>query len=211
MIGTDRGTSMDTHPLQKHDRFHIRQKQKLMVIRYHVYADDGQGQPGELVAFIEEKRLTFKENATFYTDESKETVLSRFRSRKVEELSSAYVVLGEDDEELGSFGKKFGKSFYRSTWVLDQDGRERLTVSERSQKMAWFRRIWKLVPWPGDVEVPFFWKYHFDFTRGEDEVVGALEKTARLSDNYLLRLDDDQVDRRVALALAVGLDALQYN
>jgi uncharacterized protein YxjI len=204
---------MDIHQLQKHDRFHIRQKQKLMVIRYHVYADDGQGQPGDLVAFVEEKRLTFKEHATFYTDESKETVLAKFRSHKVEELSSAYQVLSaEDDEEvLGLFGKKFGKSFYRSTWVLDQDGRDSLTVSERSQGMAAFRRIWKLVPWPGDVEVPFFWKYHFDLTRGEDQVVGALEKTARLSDNYLLRLDDEEIDRRLALGLAIGLDALQYN
>ncbi|WP_410628170.1 hypothetical protein [Amycolatopsis sp. cmx-8-4] len=204
---------MEIHQLQKHDRFHIRQKQKLMVIRYHVYADDGQGQPGDLVAFIEEKRLTFKEHATFYTDESKETVLAKFRSHKVEELSSAYQVLGADGDEevIGLFGKKFGKSFYRSTWVLDQDGRDRLTVSERSQGMAAFRRIWKLVPWPGDVEVPFFWKYHFDFTRGEDRVVGAVEKTARLSDNYLLRLEDDEIDRRLALGLAIGLDALQYN
>ncbi|GAA4542303.1 LURP-one-related/scramblase family protein [Amycolatopsis samaneae] len=206
---------MEIHQFQKQDRFHIRQKQKLTITRYHVYADDGQGQPGDLVAFIEEKRVTFKENATFYTDESKETVLARFRAHKTEELSSSYQVLGEDEEEvLGLFGKKFGKSFYRSTWVLEQEGRDRLTVSERSKGMAAFRRIWKLVPWPGDVEVPFFWKYHFDFTRGEEterQVVGALEKTARLSDHYLLRLEDDQLDRRLALALAVGLDALQYN
>ena len=94
--------------------------------------------------------------------------------------------------------------------MLNQTGIGPVVVSERSRAMAVFRRAWMWAPWPGDVEVPFLWKYHLDLT-GDGQHRGALEKAARLSDEYVLSLADDVVDRRLALGLAIGLDALQYN
>lgn len=104
------------------------------------------------------------------------------------------------------FGKKFGKSLLRSTWQLEQPGVPPVAISERSMAIALFRRVWDFLPWIGDV--PFPWKYHFDFER-DGTTVGSFEKKTRFRDNYLVRIDDGALDRRLVLAQAVALDALQ--
>ncbi len=195
---------MGLHPQQS--QFHVHQKVTMMVNRYQVYADNGQGEPGELVAFVEQKRMTFKEQVTLFTDESKQYVLASFKARKVIDLASAYDVITPEGQPIGVFGKKFGKSLFRSTWQLDQPGTETVTISERSMAMALFRRIWDFIPWIGDL--PFPWKYHFDWVRGEAPV-GLVEKKTRFRDHYVVKVDDPALDRRLVLAQAVALDALQ--
>lgn len=192
--------------LQAQQRFHVHQRITMMVNRYEVFADDGQGQPGQLVAFVEQKRMAFKEHVTLYTDESKQAVLGAFKARKVIDLASAYDVTDTQGRSLGYFGKKFGKSLLRSTWQLDQSGAEPVNISERSMAMALFRRIWDFLPWVGDL--PFPWMYHFDFVRG-GETVAVFEKKTRFRDHYLLDIDDPALDRRLLLAQAIALDALQ--
>ena len=71
--------------------------------------------------------------------------------------------------------------------------------------MAMFRRIWDFIPWIGDL--PFPWKYHFDFVRNTE--VAHCEKKTRFRDHYIVRIEDPGVDRRLVLAQAVALDALQ--
>ncbi len=72
--------------------------------------------------------------------------------------------------------------------------------------VALFRRVWDFLPWVGDV--PFPWKYHFDFAR-DGQLVGSFEKKTRFRDHYLVRVTDPALDRRLVLAQAVALDALQ--
>ncbi|GHJ41621.1 hypothetical protein Sm713_72300 [Streptomyces sp. TS71-3] len=108
---------------------------------------------------------------------------------------------------MGVFSKKFGKSLLRSTWQLDQPGLPAVTVQERSAALAVFRRVWGLLPWVGDL--PFIWKYHFDFVDADGRNVGSFEKTTRFRDHYHVRIGDDRLDRRLVLAQAVALDALQ--
>jgi uncharacterized protein YxjI len=196
--------SQNLHPQMT--RFHMHQKITMMVNRYEIFADDGRGEPGPLVAFVEQKRMTFKEQVTLYTDSSKQFVLAAFKARKVIDLASAYDVTTVDGQSIGVFGKKFGKSLLRSTWQLDQPGQGTVMISERSMAMALFRRIWDFIPWVGDL--PFPWKYHFDFTR-DGAPVGLVEKKTRFRDHYLVRIDDPNLDRRLVLAQAVALDALQ--
>jgi hypothetical protein len=53
--------------------------------------------------------------------------------------------------------------------------------------------------------------YHFDYFMG-DRRIGGLERILGLRDRYRLDVSGDAdrvVDRRVVLALAVGMDALQ--
>jgi uncharacterized protein YxjI len=197
---------VDVEGFQAQQQFHVHQKVTMMVNRYHVFVDDGQGEPGPLVAFVEQKRMTFKEQVTLYTDESKRVVLAAFKARKVIDLASAYDVTTAEGHNIGVFGKKFRKSLLRSTWQLDQPGQEPVAISERSMAMALFRRVWDFIPWVGDL--PFPWKYHFDFLRGTTPV-GMMEKKTRLRDHYLLRIDDPALDRRLVLAQAIALDALQ--
>jgi uncharacterized protein YxjI len=187
-------------------RFHVHQKITMMVNRYEVFADDGNGEPGQRIAFVEQKRMTFKEQVTLYTDESKQGVLAAFKARKVIDLASAYDVTAPDGAPIGVFGKKFGKSLLRSTWQLDQPGQPSVTISERSMVMALFRRIWDFLPWIGDL--PFPWKYHFDFVR-DGVTVGSMDKKTRFRDHYVVHVDDPALDQRLVLAQAVALDALQ--
>ncbi|OXM74305.1 hypothetical protein CF166_05735 [Amycolatopsis sp. KNN50.9b] len=178
----------------------------MMVNRYEVFADDGNGGPGPLVAFVEQKRMTFREQVTLYADESKQYVLAAFRARKVIDLASAYDVTTGEGQSIGVFGKQFGKSLLRSTWRLEQPGLPPVEISERSMGLALFRRIWDFLPWVGDI--PFPWKYHFDFVR-DGQAVGSFEKKTRFRDHYLVRIADPSLDRRLVLAQAVALDALQ--
>ncbi len=177
-----------------------------MVNRYEIFADDGRGEPGPLVAFVEQKRMAFKEQVTLYRDQNKGLVLAGFKARKVIDLAGAYDVTAHDGRPIGVFGKVFGKSLLRSTWRLDQPDHPPITVSERSMAMALFRRIWDFLPWIGDL--PFPWKYHFDFTI-DSTVVAWFEKKTRFRDHYVVVIEDDTLDRRLVLAQAVALDALQ--
>ncbi|MFJ5265180.1 hypothetical protein ACIQAC_32420 [Streptomyces sp. NPDC088387] len=197
---------MDVGGIQAQRQFHIHQKVTMMVNRYEVFADTGSGEPGQTVAFVEQKRMKFKEEVTLYTDDSRKSVFAAFKARKIVDLASAYDVTG-DGQSIGVFGKKFGKSLLRSTWKVDQPGLPALTVQERNFALALFRRVWEVLPWIGDL--PFIWKYHFDFVDPDGRNVGSFDKKTRFRDHYVLRIEDDRYDRRLLLAHAVALDALQ--
>jgi uncharacterized protein YxjI len=197
--------AMDLVTLQSQSRFHLHQKLTMMVNRYQVFAD-AQGSPGELVAFVEQKRMAFREKVTIFTDETKSAVLANFTARKVLDVSGAYDVQDGAGQPLGIFRKLFKQSLLRSTWSLEQPGLEPIAISERSLAIAIFRRIWSLLPYASDV--PFFLKYHFDWTSA-GRAVGSFTKVTRLRDHYVIELDEPTLDRRLAIAQAVALDALQ--
>ena len=80
---------------------------------------------------------------------------------------------------------------------------------ESSTAIGILRRAIDVVPYVGEfIPIP----YNFEIVV-EGEVVGRLNrKFARLRDQYILDLSGDperRIDRRVSVALAVGLDALQ--
>ncbi|MGX8909304.1 hypothetical protein ACR820_29440 [Streptomyces netropsis] len=59
---------------------------------------------------------------------------------------------------------------------------------------------------PIPVPVPFM--YHFDFAR-EGRPVMSVERKVGFKDRYAVRIQDADLDRRLALSMAVALDALQ--
>jgi uncharacterized protein YxjI len=196
---------MDPATTQAQTRFHLHQKLTMMVNRYQVFAD-ANGSPGELVAFVEQKRMTFREQVTIYTDTTKSAVLARFAARKVLDIASAYDVLDDAGAPIGVFRKQFKQSLLRSTWVLEQPGLDPITIAERSLAVALFRRLWGLLPYASDI--PFFLRFHFDWTMGGRRV-GSFTKVTRLRDHYVIELDEPALDRRLAIAQSVALDALQ--
>jgi len=196
---------MDQATMQAQSRFHLHQKVTLMVNRYQVFAD-ADGSPGELVAFVEQKRMTLREQVTIFTDATKSAVLARFAARKVLDVSGAYDVLDGDGAPVGVFRKQFKQSLLRSTWVLEQPGLEPITVTERSMFVAIFRRLWGFLPYAN--EIPFFLRFHFDWTSA-GRPVGSFTKVTRLRDHYVIELDEPALDRRLAIAQSVALDALQ--
>jgi uncharacterized protein YxjI len=82
------------------------------------------------------------------------------------------------------------------------------TARERSQVLAIVRRLIDFVPDVGGlIPIP----YNFDILAGE-QVLGKMDRKFQLRDRYVLDLSGDpdkKLDRRLAIALAIGLDTLQ--
>ena len=112
----------------------------------------------------------------------------------------------------------FGKSLLRSTWrLLDPAGNVIGWAQERSFGVALFRRLVGFIPYVGDLADWLPIRYHFDYHLGSDESgdgprIGGLERLISFRDRYVLDLSGDEqraLDRRLCVALAVGMDALQ--
>ena len=190
---------MDFGTFQAQRRLLVRQKLTMMVNRYVVHAPAPDGSEGPVVAFAEQKRLAFKEQVTLFTDESRQFVLAGFKARKVIDLGSGYDVTGGAGEPIGYFKKDFGASLLRSTWHLQQPGLPTITGQERNTAVAILRRFVEQLSW-----LP----YHFDFGVGA-QIAFSVERRRTLRDMYIVDIHDPRIDRRLVVAMAVALDALQ--
>ena len=199
-------SSLDEERLQTQQRLLIRQRLRLMVNQYEVHAEAPGGGEGELLAFAQQKRLAFKEQVTLYADDSKTRPLLGFKARKRIDLASAYDVTDPDGREIGVFRKDFKKSLLSSTWHLEQPGLGVTTGSERNKAVAMLRRVWQFIPYVESL--PFAWPYHFDFHAG-DELAFTVDKKFGFRDRYVVEIKDPRLDRRLVIAQAVALDALQ--
>lgn len=190
---------MELAALQAQHRLVVRQKITMMVNRYVVHVEEADGSEGEMVAFAEQKRLAVKEQVTFYTDESRERVLAGFKARKVIDFASGYDVVDETGRPIGYFRKDFAASLLRSTWHLQQPGLPTLTGRERRLLVALLRRFTDSLAW-----LP----YHFDFGVGA-HFAFSVERRWGVRDRYRVTIHDPRLDRRLVIAMAVALDALQ--
>lgn len=194
---------MDPHAL---NTLHMHQKITMMVNRYEIFADDGNGAPGELIGFAQQKRAKLKEQVTIYADSTQQRILAAFQARKVIDLGSGYQITDGAGSPIGSFRKDFGKSILNSTWHLDQPGLPTATGRERSKPVAIVRRLWDFIPYIGDI--PFPMRYHFDFV-GDNGESFSINKKTWIRDHYRIDIADRALDRRVVMAQAIALDALQ--
>ncbi|MGW6393477.1 hypothetical protein ACWFR1_23935 [Streptomyces sp. NPDC055103] len=192
---------------QSQHRFLVRQKVTLMANRYLVHTMGPDGEEAELVAFAHQKRMALKEHVTFYTDESRRQVLFTFRARQVIDLGATYDVHGASGTRLGGFRKDFGASLLRGTWHLNRDGETRETTGqERNRTVGVLRWAWEFLPFTE--LLPFVVPYHFDFSEAGRPVM-SVEKRFGVRDRYVVDIADAELDRRLAIAQAVTLDALQ--
>ncbi len=196
-----------------HDRFLLVQRFRPMINQYEVStlgADEKSA--GEPVCFVEQKRMKLKEDLRAFTDDSKTSELFRIKAQQVWDPRARYDVTDASGQPVGQLAKVFGKSLLRSTWRLyDASGTEIGWARERSLFVALFRRLIGLVPFIGEFLELLPIPYHFDYFVG-DERIGGLERILGLRDRYRLDVSGDRertMDRRLVLALAVGLDALQ--
>jgi hypothetical protein len=188
-------------------RFHVRQKITPVVNRYLIRAAGPDGSEGEVLAFAEQKRFKLKEEVTFWADESRGRVLFSFKARQRLDVHAEHDVLDEQGLRLGSFRKDFTASLLRSTWHLSTPGLEAVG-RERRLSVALLRRFWDVIPYLGEIWVPFV--YHFDFV---DTAAGTPVLTSRrvpsIRDRYAVEVPDPRLDFRIAASVAVALDALQ--
>lgn len=191
------------------DGFLVKQLFRPMVSLYEVFglAEDGRS-AGERVAFVRQKRMALREDLRAFTDESEREEVFRIKARSVVEIGGRYDVAAPDASPLGTLEKQFGRSLLRSTWrIVDPQGSELMTATERSLAIAIARRIKDLVPY-GEL-LPL--RYHFTFARS-GVLIGELRRVLGLRDQYVLEVTGDpdrEIDRRLVVALAIALDALQ--
>lgn len=195
-----------TDSLRGIESFAVKQKITLMVNRYEIRAMSPAGGEGPLLAVAQQKRMAFKEQVTFYTDESRRQPVFSFKARQRLDLGAVYDVLDASGQPIGWFKKDFGRSLLRSTWHLGAAGVE-ATGTERNQNVAIFRRLWELLPFLNDLPSPFV--FHFDFTDRSGHVVMSSQRRRSLRDRYEVTVPGGRLDGRVAAAMAVALDALQ--
>lgn len=169
----------------------------------------GETPAGPPIAYVRQKKMAIKENIRFFADEGETIEIFRIAARTMFDTGgSKYDVVAADGERIGLLHHLF-KSIIRTTWsVYGADEQEIAVARERSQVGAIVRRLIDFVPDVGGlIPIP----YNFDILIG-DEVVGKMDRKFKLRDQYVLDLSGDtekRLDRRLAIALAIGLDTLQ--
>ena len=177
--------------------FYVKQKFAMTTNRYELYAANPDGSFGQLMGLAEQKRMAFKEQVTFYSDESKQRAVFAFKARKAIDLGSGYDITDEAGQQIGFFKKDFGASLLRSTFHIEGAGFQG-TGQERSMAVALIRRF---------SDIPFL-PIHFDFVGTDGAPLLGVERQGSVRDKYTVHVPDQRVDFRVAAAVAVGLDAL---
>jgi len=177
--------------------FFLKQKFAMTTNRYELLAANPDGSFGQSLGVAQQKRMAFKEEVTFYADDSKARPVFSFKARKAIDLNAGYDIFDEAHQQIGFFRKDFGKSLLRSTFHIEGPGYAG-TGQERSQAVGLIRRF---------TDIPFL-PIHFDFVTAEGEALLGVERQGSVRDKYTVHVPDPRVDFRVAAAIAVGLDAL---
>jgi uncharacterized protein YxjI len=189
------------------DRFVIDQLIRPMANLYRISAGPTP------VAFVRQKKMAIKEDIRFYADESKAQEILRIKARQRFDPRARYDVTDPMETKVGEIQKVFGASLLRSTYALfDERGEETARAREKNLVVALFRRVVGFVPYVGGFADWLPIPYHFEFRRG-DEVLGTHSRQAfKFRDTYTIDMSGDPqrtIDRRMILAIAVGMDALQ--
>jgi uncharacterized protein YxjI len=205
----------------EHAVFLLRQRIKLVINQYEFFLPEADPVTspvvaeglGERICFVEQKRFKFKEDIRFYVDESKQQELLRIKARQRFDPRATYDVTDETETKIGEIQKVFGKSLLRSTYrINDASGVELATVTEKTMWVALFRRAVGFIPY---VETVADWlpiPYHFVFMRGEQIIGENTRHMWKIRDVYTIDMRGDPertLYRRLVLAIAVGMDALQ--
>ena len=191
------------------DRFLVEQLIRPLVNLYQVTPlAAGETPAGGPVAYVRQKRMSIKEDIRFYADENETQELFRLKARSVFDTGgSRYDVTTPEGQPIGVLHHQL-KSIIRSTWrISDPADQELATAHERSVPLAIARRVIDFVPYGEWIPIP----YNFDFLQN-GRVIGHMNRKLQLRDRYVLDVAGDherRLDRRLAIALAIGLDALQ--
>jgi len=177
--------------------FYVQQKFAMTTNRYALYAANPDGSFGALMGVAQQKRMAFKEQVTFYSDEAKTRPVFGFKARARLDLNSGYDITDETGQQIGFFRKDFGASLLRSTFHIEGPGYTG-TGQERSQLVAIVRRF---------TDIPFL-PIHFDYVDSSGAPLLGVERQASVRDKYTVHVPDPRVDFRVAAAVAVAMDAL---
>ena len=193
-----------------YDRFQVDQLVRPIANLYRVTPlATGETPAGPPIAFVRQKKLAIKEDIRFYGDEEENEELFRIKARSMLDMGGARYDVFAGEDKIGQLWHKFGESLIRTTWHVSGPMEEEVALArERSTAGAVARRLVDFVPYVGGyIPIP----YNFEILLDGD-VVGGMDRKFKVRDQYVLDLSGDRekkLDRRLAIALAVGLDTLQ--
>jgi uncharacterized protein YxjI len=169
----------------------------------------GETPTGPPVAYVRQKKLAIREDIRFYGDEQETEELFQIKARNILDLGGSRYDVYAGEKQIGALEHQFRASLLRSTWRVRDAGNQEVAVArERSLPLAIVRRVIDFVPDIGGfIPIP----YNFDLLI-DDKVIGTMNRKFQLRDRYVLDVSGDherRLDRRLAIALAIGLDTLQ--
>jgi uncharacterized protein YxjI len=200
--------------LEATDRILVQQVFKPIANEYRISVPTaGSTEEGTPVLFVKQKKLKVREDIRFRLDPDAADHVFMIKAKTAFEFRGRYAVTDAAENVIGSLEKSFGKSLLRSHWVvLDANGEELFNSQEDSIVIAMIRRFIVLVPYIGSVGflsqlVPF----NFTLDRGTTRIGSYQRVLGKLRDRYVLELTDEarDIDRRLLVAFAIALDALQ--
>ena len=197
--------------LESSNRFLIQQIFKPIANEYRIsIAPPGSTEEGRPLLYVKQKKLKIREDIRFRTSETDDSQhVFRIKARTVFEFRGRHDVLDAEDHPIGLLEKVFGLSLLRSHWrIKDPQGNELFEAHEASWPIAIIRRfadfgpeLFSLLTW-----IPFNFVLKHEGTQ-----VGTYKRVlGKLRDRYVLELEPGfGADRRLVIAFAIALDALQ--
>jgi hypothetical protein len=192
-------------------RFLIQQVFKPIANEYRISIPaQGSSDEGEPLLFVKQKKLTVREDIRFRADPDADAHLFMIKAKTVFEFRGRHDVLDADGSQIGLLEKDFARSLIRSHWrVRDAAGTELFESHEASWTIAIVRRVVGFLP---EYLAVFGWiPFNFVLMRNGTQVGSYKRVLGKFRDRYVLELDPslDDVDRRLVIAFAIGLDSLQ--
>jgi uncharacterized protein YxjI len=197
--------------LESADRVLVQQVLKPVANEYRIsIPEPGSTEEGTPLLFVKQKKLKIKEDIRFRLSPDSDDHAFMIKARSVFEFRGRHEVLDASGTVIGLLEKNFRRSLLRSHWHLrDSSGTELVEAHETSWTIALVRRVAAVLP---EWLAPIGW-VPFNFVlRREGREVGTYRRVlGKLRDRYVLELGPDLagIDRRVVVAFAVALDALQ--
>ena len=170
----------------------------------------GSTEEGRTLLYVKQKKLKIKEDIRFRLSPDDEAHVFMIKSKSVFEFRGRHEVLDAQDTPIGLLEKDFGRSLIRSHWrVRDAAGTELLEGHEASLPIALIRRLAGFLPY--GLSLLTWLPFNFVLLRDGEEIGHYRRVLGKLRDRYVLEPGPGLagVDRRLLVALSVGLDALQ--
>ena len=194
------------------DRFLIQQVFRPIANEYRLSVPaPGTTEEGMPLLYVKQKRMKIKEDIRFRLSPDDERHLFMIKAKTVFEFRGRHDVLDEHGAKIGVLEKAFRKSLLRSHWIVrDELGRQLFEAHEASWPIAIVRRFADLLP--GELLSLLTWlPFNFVLVRNGETQATYRRVLGKLRDRYVLELGPGlaDVDKRLVLAFAVALDALQ--
>ncbi len=186
------------------DRYLVDQLTRPVATLYRVTPLAAGASPaGPPVAYVSEAKPADGADIRFYADEQETEDLFQIKARNVLDLGGSRCDVYAGERQIGALEHRTSR--VRSTWYIRDASNQELAVArERSLLMAIVRRL----PGIGGLG-PI--STNFDL-RIDGKVIGRLDGKLPLRDRCVLDVSGDRehrLDRRLAVALVIGLDALE--